>query len=151
VSWTYANPADDPKDAVRFLIGDTDESDPLISDEEIHYLLIGNTNPYRAAISACRQLAAKFAREVTHSADGLSYSGSDLHKHYITLAEELEKEARRMLRAGTMPYAGGISWNERHKDDRDGDLIRTAFRSHEHDHPETINDGRYFDPLKGDR
>lgn len=148
MTWSYSgDPMSDEMDAVRFLVGDTDSGDPLMQDEEIEHLLDRFITPYQAAVQACRVLAAKFAREVSHSGDGLSYSGSDLHKHYMALAEELDKLARRQARAGAGPYVGGISWKERRKDDEDADLIPTHFRSHHHDHPDTVQD-RVHDEMR---
>jgi hypothetical protein len=135
MAWTYSDPNADPKDAVRFLVGDTDDTDPLVSDEEIQYALAQWSNPYRAGAYVCESLAAKFAREVSHSGDGLSFSGSDLHKHYLALADRLLVMAKRAGRKGAKPYAGGLSWAERQHDDADEDLIKTAFRSHMHDNP----------------
>lgn len=150
MTWTYSgDPATDDKDAVRFLVGDTDTDDQLISDEEITYLLNEHGGVMLAAIGAAEQLAYKFAREVTHSSDGLSYSASDLHKHYLAVADRLKQVHRRMRSKGARPYAGGISWAERDKDDADGDLIQTHIRSHDMDNPRA---GRgSHDDLKSDQ
>jgi hypothetical protein len=135
VTWSYSDPGASPKDAVRFLVGDTDSDDELISDEEIEHALTLWENPYRAAAYVCEALAAKFAREVSHAGEGLSFSGSDLHKHYLALADRMLVLAKRAGAKGAKPYVGGISWNERELDDADSDLIKTAFRSHMHDNP----------------
>ena len=39
MSWEYQGPSASDKDEVRFLIGDTDVEDQLLSDEEIQYLV----------------------------------------------------------------------------------------------------------------
>ena len=40
MSWTYSgNPADSPIDECRFLIGDTNEDEPIMQDEEIQYII----------------------------------------------------------------------------------------------------------------
>lgn len=148
MTWTYSNPAASDKDAVRFLVGDTDTSDQLVSNEEIEYTLEEFPDTYLAAASVAESIASKFAREVTHSADGLSYSGDQLSKHYTDMAERLRHLAKRRRRGGVVPYAGGISWREREKDDQDGDLIKTSFSSHMHDHPGTRKQAK--DPLKGE-
>lgn len=150
MGWTYSgDPATDNKDAVRFLVGDTDSTDPLVQDEEINYLLGEHTEPMLAAIAAAEQLAVRFAREVTHSADGLSYSASDLHKHYLAIADRLKSVHRRARAKAARPYAGGLSWAERDKDDADDDLIQTHIRSHDMDNPRA---GRgSFDDLKSDQ
>ena len=40
MTWTYSgNPSSTERDAVRFLVGDTDTNDQLLSNEEIDYLV----------------------------------------------------------------------------------------------------------------
>lgn len=64
MTWTYSgNPANSSRDAVRFLVADTDSNDPLITDEEIAYLLDLYTEAPSAAVGAARAIAAKFSRE----------------------------------------------------------------------------------------
>ena len=155
MSWSYSDPTDTPKDAVRFLVGDTDISDGLVTDEEINFLLDEFGDVYTTAGSVAESLAAKFAREVSHSGDGLSYSGNQLFQHYNDLAESLRKLAARRRRSGAGPYVGGISHRERELADLDSDKIPTSFRSNMHDHPGTGDavrgSGITQDPLKGHR
>ena len=64
MTWTYTgDPSSSERDAVRFLVADTDSTDPLISDEEITYLLSLYTEPPHASVGAARAIAAKFSRE----------------------------------------------------------------------------------------
>ena len=64
MTWTYSgNPAANERDAVRFLVADTDSTDPLITDEEIAYLLTLYTEAPHAAVGAARAIAAKFSRQ----------------------------------------------------------------------------------------
>ena len=153
MAWSYSDPSASPKDAVRFLVGDTDTTDQLINDEEIEFLVDEFGDVYTAAGSVAESLAAKFAREVTHSGDGLSYSGNQLYQHYTDLAERLRRLAARRRRSGAGPYVGGISHRERELADADMDKIPTSFRSHMHDHPgkgePQRGTGSYQDPLKG--
>lgn len=138
MTWTYSDPSTNDKDAVRFLVGDTDTNDQLVSDEEIEFFIEEfPSSKYHAAAEVAESIAAKFAREVSHSGDGLSYSAEQLHQNYAALAERLRKQARRRHRSGAGPYVGGISWREREMADADSDKIPTSFRSHMHDHPGT--------------
>lgn len=151
MAWTFSDPENIPKDAVRSMVGDTDPADHLISDEEINHALSEWDSTYRAAANICERLAAKFAREVTHSGDGLSFSGSDLHKHYMDLADRLLTIDRRKRARGAKPYAGGISWAERKADDADSDLIQTHIRSHDMDNPRAGRTYDDADELKSDQ
>ena len=64
MTWTYSgDPSSNDRDAVRFLVADTDVTDPLIEDEEITYLLTLYLVPPFAAVAAARAIAAKFSRE----------------------------------------------------------------------------------------
>jgi len=136
VIWSYEGPGANAKDVVRFLVGDTDKHDPLVSDEEILFFLEEfPTSSYHAAAEVAESLAARFSREVNQSADGLSWSGDSLSQKYYELADRLRRMAARKLRSGFAPYAGGLSKNERKLDDADDDLEKGHFRSHMHDNP----------------
>jgi hypothetical protein len=138
MAWTYSDPTASDKDAVRFLVGDTDANDPLVTDEEIEfYIAEFPSSWYHAAAEVAESIAAKFSREVSHSGDGLSYSAEQLQANYAALAERLRKQARRRFRSGAGPYVGGISHREREMADADMDKIPSAFRSEMHDHPGT--------------
>lgn len=136
MTWSYVAPGDSDKDTVRFLVGDTDADDPLVTDEEINFVLdeFPSSN-YWAAAEIAETIAAGFSREVNQSADGLSWSGDSLAQKYYDLAEKLRKAAARKRRSGFAPYAGGLSKNERKLDDADDDLEKGHFRSSMHDNP----------------
>ena len=103
MSWTYsADPTSSYKDAVRFLIGDTNPDDPLLQDEEINFNLMEvNYNTYRAASNSCYSLAALFtgeAQSTSKSVGGLSLSKSfgDKAQRYERLAKDLLIRSRRV-------------------------------------------------------
>jgi hypothetical protein len=135
VPWSYSgDPKASPKDAVRFLISDTDSGTQLISDEEIEYLLEEESNQYLAAARAAEVIGASFTLEVQASAEGMSFSGDALMQRYFELADRLRQLAKKKTRLAP-PYVGGISWAERERADADPDKIPTHFRSHMHDNP----------------
>lgn len=133
MTWSYVSPSDSEKDAVRFLLGDTDPDDELIQDEEINFLLDERQDRYHAAADAAEQIAGRFTREVNQSADGLSWSGSSLSQQFFELATKLRAQGRRARRSGFAPYAGGLSKHEREMDNADQDLYKGHFSSHMHD------------------
>lgn len=140
MAWTYNDPAANPKDAVRFLLGDTDSARPLLSDEEINYLLAeADENVYEAAALSADHVVASFAREVSMSADGLSWHGNQLFQQFKELSASLWRLARKKSGARALPYVGGISRAEREHADADADLVPTHFRSHMHDAPGTAS------------
>jgi len=96
VPWTYSgNPKSSPKDEVRFLIGDTDDSEPLLQDEEIKYILTvtpsAGTSSYNygAAAVAAKSIAAKFARERDKTVGSLSLRKAQRYDQYLALANDL--------------------------------------------------------------
>lgn len=87
-------------DQVRLMVGDTDMSDPLLSDEEVGVFLTdrsitvdGTTtaNVIAAAADAAQAIAAKFARDYTFSEDGQSFNRAERVNHYRTLSESLRR------------------------------------------------------------
>lgn len=144
MTWTYVDPALDPKDAVRLNIGDTDESNPLFSDEEINYVLTGEDNPYAAGAQLADMAAARFAREVDKSSDGDSISSSQRFKHFKELAEQLRAEAVRTGAAAVgAPFIGGISYADKEEREADTDRIPTAVRTNVHGNPRSGHDWRH--------
>lgn len=69
MAWTYSgDPKTSKRDEVRFLLGDTDEKSPILSDEEIDFLLEQNGDKaLRAAIAGCNRIIAKYAQLVDYT------------------------------------------------------------------------------------
>lgn len=138
MAWSYSgDPSASDKDAVRFLSGDTDSDDPLVSDEEIAYILTQEANHYEASALVCEALASKFARETSVSGDGFSESGGELSQQYMARAKELRSQAG--SKSKPRPYVGGISHSERRTADTDPDLVPHSFRSDMHTYPGTTD------------
>lgn len=94
MTWTYSgDPASNNRDAVRFLVGDTDTTDQLISDEEIAYLLDVYIEAPSAAVGAARSIAAKFSRQSDQARTvgdlSLSESFSQKSNQYHHLGDHL--------------------------------------------------------------
>ena len=128
MAWTYSgNPANNSKDAVRFLIGDTLKEDPILQDEEIAYLLTVNGDPASAAIQGCEQIAAKFSRLCDQTVGSVSLSYSQKAKAYLAMAAKLRE---RLAIGNAIPYAGGISDSDKQIAASDQDLVQPVFRKH---------------------
>lgn len=71
MTWTWSNAPDDTtaagrRDAVRFLVGDTDTTNQQVTDEVITWLLSENNNDvHLAAAQACTGLAGTYASKAT--------------------------------------------------------------------------------------
>jgi hypothetical protein len=98
VTWSYSgNPASSDKDKVRFLIGDTDTTDQLLSDEEINYTLVESGSIYQAAHDSAYAVASTFARMASSKSVGdLSLSFSDRAASFYQVADRmLQLQAKR--------------------------------------------------------
>lgn len=115
MSFTYtADPANTPLDAVRLLIGDVDESEAQLQDNEIEWLLdiwAGKGSLYYVASMAAEAIAAKYSREVTVSADSQSVGMGELQQKYQSLADRLMVLHQQLL-AGGLVDAGGVTIGE---------------------------------------
>lgn len=99
-------------DAVRFFAQDTGTA-PLLSDPEVQYLIDlagvdATVAPRFIAAQAAELIAARYAGEVSITADGVTYSGDQLQTKYTQLAQNLRDAERRERVNGAFPYVGGV-------------------------------------------
>lgn len=138
MTFTYSgNPSDSDKDAIRFLIGDTDADEHFLEDEEITYLAsmwVLSHSVYWAAAHAADAIAARFAREVTVNSDSQTVSTSELQGKYQELAMRL-RQAHYDFFAGGFVDAGGMLRGEY----KDPTVAPLAFGTGMHDNPEAGN------------
>jgi hypothetical protein len=117
-TYTYTVPGDTDKDTIRFLLQDTDPEQAeewQVSDEEIQWAYdtwypIYKSHSYVAAVLA-DTIAARYAREASYSADGVSVSLGPVGDQYRTLAASL-REQDRSLHVGAIPDVGGMAPDE---------------------------------------
>jgi hypothetical protein len=148
MSWSYSgDPSLSSRDKVRFLIGDTDDTDEQLQDEEIDAMLADNSSePYAAAIACAYVLAAKYSRRADRSVGDLSISYNQIGDSYRKLATQLKSQAATSS-AGFKPYAGGISISDKEVDEENDDLKRPNFKLGMHDFATPQPDG----PIRQDR
>lgn len=113
MSFTYENLnfAASTVSKVRFLVGDNDPEEFFLHDEEIEWLFETwehKGSIYFVAAMAAESIAAKFAREISISADSQSLSASELQQKYLTLAEQLMRRHETLL-TGAEIDVGGIN------------------------------------------
>lgn len=97
MSWSYSgDPASSEVDEVRFYLQDTDAGFPLLTNEELSWLIDEWWPKYDSLIYVASVAAAtisrKFAGLVAVSADGVSVSTGDLAQRYRDLAMELREQ-----------------------------------------------------------
>lgn len=142
----------EPRDQVRFLIGDTDVSEPLLQDEEIEFVLVQwafKGSPYYAASMCAKAIAARLAREVNYSDDADNLSLDGLQQKYQSLAQDLMSQYNEQMSGGG-PFVGGISYGEV----QDGTVIPPSFgkgMSDDPDVPPDYGDWRAEEVASGNR
>lgn len=128
----------EPKDQVRFLVGDTDVTEPLMQDEEVLFVISQwgfKGSPYYAAAMCAKAIAAKFAREVNYSDDADSLSLDGLQQKFLALATDLMGQYNEQM-SGGQPFVGGITYGEQ----MDGTVVPPSFGKGMSDDPETASD-----------
>lgn len=120
MTWSYSG---DPKtsdlDECRFWIQDTQSDRPLLSNEDITYLLDSYMPEYESILYvsaiACEVIASRYAHEVQVSADGVSVSIGDLQTKYQQLAERLRELYKNAVSSGgsvdTSDLLTDMSWD----------------------------------------
>jgi hypothetical protein len=116
--WTYGgNPSTSPADATRFLLGDTDPSDPQTDDGEVAFALATYGSPRLAAAFLAETLAAVAARQVNIFVGSIRIFAGEKVQNLRTLAANLRSMEDDLRRAeqtgGIMPVLAGVDQVER--------------------------------------
>ena len=121
------------RDQVRFLIGDTDSTAPLLQDEEIAYAISVENNYIGAAARCCETIAMKFLTkaDVRIGRGGTTLTYSTAAKQYTDKAKELRTRANAL----NVPWAGGTSIAEKESARADTDLVQPIFAKQAGDNP----------------
>lgn len=95
MTWTYSgNPGDSPKDEVRYLLGDTVEKNPLLSDEEILYELSKTDSPAKAAYKAGKKALALLAKEISQEVGPFKMKLENRYSQYKQIVDSLENDVK---------------------------------------------------------
>ncbi len=120
-------------DKIRTWVGDTNEADPLLTDNELEYALAEGGTIKGAAALAAEWISAKFARQADKSVGDLSISYSQRAQQYAALAVRLRGRTARVV----LPYFGGISQSAKDAREADTDRVKPAFTTTMLDDPAT--------------
>jgi hypothetical protein len=97
--FTYAgDPANSPRDAVRFLVGDTNPLRPLLDDREVDYAIAQNPNQNLAAALLAEHLFGRFASQSDISVGPVSKAFSKAAELMKAKSEQLRADACRNAR-----------------------------------------------------
>ena len=136
MTWTYSgDPATNARDSIRFLVGDTDTNDQLVSDEEIAWTnseVTGSgtatTDLYTVAYRVMIAIASKFSRLANQAIGDMRVDLSQKADNARKQAEELRALAGRENLV-PVPYAGGISISDKNIDRENTDRVDPFFTS----------------------
>src|SRR5262245_57848038 len=131
MTWTYTGPVDDTG-KVRLEIGDTDESDKQLYNEEIAYQLMQRGSVLAAAAECARNIAAKYARQMNRTIGPFKEEPAIRYEHYMGLAADLES---RIATQGVAAFAGGISVSDKETRASDTDRAQPSFSRRLFDNP----------------
>ena len=113
MAWSYDTGFATDKDKIRFLIGDTDTNDQLLSNEEITAQLVLEPRLYYAAATCANAIEARYSR----------FGDADVAYAFRQLARRLRERAQIQVE----PYFGGISISDKESVAEDTDRPENYF------------------------
>ena len=135
MTFTYAgDPGASALASIRFLMGDTDTLDQLLSDEEINWVNLevagsaASTDAvYASAVRCLLAVASKFSRLADQSIGDYKVSLSQKAEAARAQAAVMSKELVAREGGTPVPYAGGISIDDKDIDRENPDRVDPAF------------------------
>lgn len=127
MAYTYSSALSTNLDKVRFLIGDTTETDDSLSDAEITGILTMYPSVHRAAAAICDRKAADFASRPDISIDGASFRYGERAKMYQELAKAIRSSEKSAAGGFGLPFVGGVSASEIASEELDTDRQANKF------------------------
>jgi hypothetical protein len=115
----------DPKTQARFLIGDTNQNDQQLQDEEIDFALQVRSSIWGAAAICCGSIAANASRRADTSTGELRTHYSEIARAYF--ARSAMYEAKSAELGGALPFVGGISVDDKMQAEMDPDRVPPDF------------------------
>lgn len=129
MTWNYSGrPSSSDRDQVRFLMGDIDENEPLMPDEEILFAISEQSNLRLAAAMCLRALASLYSRKVTNKVGDVSTNCSDLAKAFKARADELDPLGQATMSSSlVLPSFGGLTVSGKEALSEDGNAVQPFF------------------------
>ena len=127
MTWSYSgDPSLDPKDAIRFIIGDTDQAERLLEDEEIRWAISNckdnlNYAAYKCVLACIAKLSAG---AIDLRIGNIEEKNSSRVKFLHEVADKLKGDIYFVPNI----YCGGLSVDEKLDKQADEDATQSAFR-----------------------
>ena len=124
-------------DNVRFLVGDNDNDDIQITNDNIVFALDETGDDVYAAAAVCaRAIAAKYSRQVDTRFESVASDYSQRAENYYKLARRLEQQSKKYGKKGLgMPDAGGLTYTDIDLADENPDRVKPKFRQDQFAYP----------------
>lgn len=135
MTWTYSPSLTTARDRIRFKLGDTDQSDQLVSDEEVAGVLSVQPSESLAAAQLAEGIAGRFSRKVSFSNGALSMQAGEQAKAYLELAARLRSQASQDAIHQISILVGGRTIAGRQDLASDPSVIQPAFQLDQDDSP----------------
>lgn len=130
MSFTYTgDPTNNPIDALRLLLGDLDDLNPIYQDEELSYFLDSNKDNVHAAFyQAAVSILPKFARYSRERSGQIEVYGGDYFTHYLAWLKFISKpNSPAFAMADGGMYYGGIDKEQTQKYFLDPSIVSQPF------------------------
>lgn len=116
-------------DEVRLLIGDTDEMNEFLTDEEISYYIVKRGQGLPAAVGCARGLQAKFSKLADETAGDVEVKWAQRARLAASLADALTQQMNGTDGSATpdLVWAGGISVSDMAARKADTDNVPSKF------------------------
>jgi len=140
MSFTYSgDPANSTRDAVRFMVQDTDQADYFLENAEIDWLISEESTTKAAAARAAKAIATQFARLADTDIESVSVKYSQKQRQYLQMATRLEIEAASGSGVAS-PDVNGVSIGDMESVREDDDRPRDRFYRGQFDNPPESGD-----------
>lgn len=121
------NPATNPVDRVRLIVGDTNAQYEYLSDETYTYLLDKYSgNETTSAMEAARYILGSLAKYSRQRTGDIEVYGAEMFKNYRDFLIELLRNPQMLLSRASI-YAGGISKSDMELNDSNPDNVSPTF------------------------
>lgn len=131
MAFSYSgDPSDSNRDEVRFLIQDTDSSDPLFQDAEIDFLITDEGSPLKAAMRGAETLMAKFSGLCDENVGRVRVAFGQKSEAYMRLCAKFR---RRLAIRDAEPFAGALRESQKDSQELDQDRVPPIFTRDKHD------------------
>ena len=114
---------------LRLELGDTDENEPLLQDEEVAKVQAEKGSFYLRAAECCRLICAKVSRKTKVKISGFSEDANSVYDRYRSMQDRFVQ-----LASASYPWAASIQVSEKSRNELDTGLVQPKFKKGQFDY-----------------